>query len=73
MVEEFDKYVHLGHWETPYMRFLREHDAGAQIERTARSESVPRTDEWATQLAFLPKHSHSELLTNEVVLGGARQ
>ncbi|MDH4143520.1 MAG: sulfatase-like hydrolase/transferase, partial [Chloroflexota bacterium] len=150
VVEEFDKYVHVGDWETPYMRFLREHDAlepylqvirdnfrggpehwngvtsplpqeldltcfladeaqqwiggqsgdrpwflqlsfvqphvpligdpiwadhyaGARIERTARSEPVPTTDEWATHLAGLRKHSHSELLTDEFVLRGARQ
>jgi len=150
VVEEFDKYVHLGDWETPYMRFLRERDAldryqhvvganfrggdrhwngvtsplpqefdltcfladeaqhwmgrqpddrpwflqlslvqphvpligdpiwadhyaGAQIERTARSEPEASTDEWATHLAFLRKHSHSELLTDDFVLAGARQ
>jgi arylsulfatase len=150
VVEEFDRYVHLGDWETPYMRFLREHDAlepyqeivaanfrggdghwngvtsplpqeldltcfladeaqqwinnrpgdrpwflqlsfvqphvplmgdptwadhyaDAHIDRTARSEPVPTTDEWAGQLAFLRKHSHSELLTDEFVLAGARQ
>ncbi len=27
VVEEFDKYIHVGDWETPYMRFLRDHDA----------------------------------------------
>ncbi|MDH5236896.1 MAG: sulfatase-like hydrolase/transferase, partial [Acidimicrobiia bacterium] len=150
VVEEFDRYVHLGDWETPYMRFLSEHDAlepyreviganfrggdghwngvtsplpqeldltcfladeaqqwiggqpgdrpwflqlsfvqphvplmgdpiwadhyaGADIERTARSEPVATTDEWATQLAGLRKHSHSELLSDEFVLAGARQ
>jgi arylsulfatase len=150
VVEEFDRYVHLGDWETPYMRFLREHDAlepyqevvaanfrigdrhwngvtsplpqeldltcfladeaqqwigsqpadepwflqlsfvqphvplmgdpiwadhyaGSSIERTARSEPEPHTDEWAAQLAFLRKHSHSELLTDDFVLAGARQ
>jgi arylsulfatase len=150
VVEEFDRYVHLGDWETPYMRFLREHDAlepyqevvaanfrigdrhwngvtsplpqeldltcfladeaqqwiGSQpadepwflqlsfvqphvplmgdptwadhyaeaaIERGPRSEPVPTTDEWATHLAFLRKHSHSELLTDDFVLAGARQ
>jgi len=150
VVEEFDKYVHLGHWETPYMRFLSEHGAlqpyqdviaanfrggdrhwngvtsplpqeldltsfladeaerwislqpndrpwflqlsfvqphvpligdpiwaehyaNAQIERTARSEPQALVDEWATHLGFLRKHSHSELLTDDFVLTGARQ
>ena len=136
VVEEFDRYVHVGEWETPYMRFLHEHDAldayrevvsanfrggdrhwngvtsplpqeldltcfladeaqqwmgrqpsdrpwflqlsfvqphvplmgdpiwadhyaGADIERTARSEPTPTTDEWATHLNGLRKHSHS--------------
>ena len=150
VVEEFDRYVHLGDWETPYMRFLREHDAlepyqnvvganfrggdghwtgvtsplpqeldltcfladeaekwighqpndrpwflqlsfvqphvplmgdpvwaehyaDAYIERVARSEPEPLIEEWANHLAFLRKHSHSELLTDEFVLAGARQ
>ena len=150
VVEEFDKYVHVGDWETPYMRFLRDHDAlepylnvlranfrggdghwkgvtsplpqeldltcfladealqwlegrpgdqpwflqlsfvqphvplmgdpvwadhyaGAGIERTAPSQPVATTDEWATHLAFLRKHSHSDLLSDEFVLAGARQ
>jgi arylsulfatase len=150
VVEEFDRYVHLFDVETPYMRFLREHDAlepyqevvqanfrggdghwkgvtsplpqeldltcfladeaqqwigrqpgdrpwflqlsfvqphvplmgdpiwadhyaSAQIERTARAEPEAFTDEWATHLGFLRKHSHSELLTDEFVLAGARQ
>ena len=150
VVEEFDRYVHLGTWETPYMRLLRDHDAlepyraevaarfrmgdrhwegvtsplpqeldltcfladeaqrwlerqpsdrpwflqlsfvqphvplmgdpvwadhyaGASIERTARSEPAPTTDAWATHLGALRKHSHSELLSDEFVLAGARQ
>ena len=150
VVGEFDRYVHLFDVETPYMRFLREHDAlepyqevvqanfrggdrhwkgvtsplpqeldltcfladeaqqwigrqpgdrpwflqlsfvqphvplmgdpiwadhyaSAQIERTARSEPTPTTDEWATHLNGLRKHSHSELLTDDFVLAGARQ
>lgn len=150
VVEEFDKYVHLGDWETPYMRFLRDrnalgqyqsvvaanfrgtdghwngvtsplpqeldltcfladeaqgwigrqtgdqpwflqlsfvqphvpligdpiwadHYAGAQIERGSRAEPVPTTEDWATHLAFLHKHSRSELLSDEFVLAGARQ
>ena len=150
VVEEFDKYVHLFDVETPYMRFLREHDAlepyrevvqanfrggdrhwngvtsplpqeldltcfladeaqqwldrrpndgpwflqlsfvqphvplmgdpvwgdhyaEAAIERTARSEPTSTTDEWATHLNGLRNHSHSELLTDEFVLAGARQ
>ncbi len=150
VVEEFDKYVHLGDWDTPYMRFLRNHDAldpyqrvvaanfrlgdrhwngvtsplpqeldltcfladeaeqwigrqpgdqpwflqlsfvqphvpligdpiwadyyaGAQIERGPRFEPVPTTDDWATHLGFLRKHSHSDLLTDDFVLAGARQ
>ena len=150
VVEEFDRYVHLGDWETPYMRFLRGHDAlepyqgvvganfrggdghwngatsplpqeldltcfladeaqawigrqpgdrpwfmqlalvqphvplmgdptwaehyaDAHIARTARSEPEPHTEEWANHLAFLRRHSRSELLTDEFVLAGARQ
>jgi arylsulfatase len=150
VVEEFDRYVHLGDVDTPYMRFLREHDAlesyqaivaenfrgtdrhwrgvtsplpqeldltsfladeaqrwigsrpadhpwflqlsfvqphvplmgdptwadhyaEASISRTARGEPVPTTDEWATHLASLRKDSHSELLTDDFVLAGARQ
>jgi arylsulfatase A-like enzyme len=150
VVEEFDKYVHLFDVETPYMQFLREHDAlepyqeivqanfrggdrhwngvtsplpqeldltcfladeaqqwldrrpddvpwflqlsfvqphvplmgdpvwadhyaKAAIERTARSEPTATTDEWATHLNGLRNHSHSELLTDEFVLAGARQ
>jgi choline-sulfatase len=150
VVEEFDRYVHVGDWETPYMRFLRKHDAlepylevvranfrggdrhwkgvtsplpqeldltcfladeaqrwldgrpddqpwflqlsfvqphvplmgdpiwadhyaGADIERTAPAEPVPTTDEWATHLRFLRMHSHSDLLSDEFLLAGARQ
>jgi len=150
VVEEFDRYVHVGDWSTPYMQFLRDngaldeykaiiqanfrggdghwnavtsplpqeldltcfladeaqkwigrqsadrpwfmqlsfvqphvplmgdpiwadHYAGARIKRTARSEPVTTNDAWAQQLAFLRKHSHSELLTDEFVLAGARQ
>ena len=150
VVEEFDRYVHLGDWDTPYMRFLRDHNAlepyqkvitenfrggdkhwngvtsplpqeldltcfladegqrwignqpgdrpwflqlsfvqphvpligdpiwadhyaEAHIERTARATPVPTTDEWTTYLTGLRKHSHSELLTDEFVLTGARQ
>jgi arylsulfatase A-like enzyme len=150
VVEEFDRYVHLFDVETPYMRFLREHDAlapyqevvqanfrggdghwkgvtspipqeldltcfladeaqqwigrqpddrpwfmqlsfvqphvplmgdpiwadhyaEAQIDRTARAEPVALTDEWADHLGLLRKHSHSELLSDEFVLAGARQ
>jgi arylsulfatase A-like enzyme len=44
VIEEFDRYVHLGNWETPYMRFLRSHDAlepyraevGARFRQTNR-------------------------------------
>ncbi len=50
-----------------------DHYAEAAIERGPRSEPVPTTDEWATHLAFLRKHSHSELLTDDFVLAGARQ
>lgn len=150
VVEEFDKYVHLFGAETPYMRFLREHDAlepyqnviranfrgsdqhwkgttsplpqeldltsflaeeaehwigvqppgrpwflqlsfvqphvpligdptwaehyaDAHIERTARHQPVPTTDAWASQLDWMRQHSHSELLTDDFVLTGARQ
>ncbi|MEM7326614.1 MAG: sulfatase-like hydrolase/transferase, partial [Actinomycetota bacterium] len=150
VVEEFDKYVHLGDWETPYMRFLGEHDAlqpyqdvikanfrggdrhwngvtsplpqeldltsfladeakrwidgqsaerpwflqlslvqphvpligdpvwadhyaDARIERTASAEPEATTDAWADHLAWLRTHSHSELLTDDFVLAGARQ
>ena len=150
VVEEFDRYVHVGDWETPYMRFLREHDAlepyremvvanfrggdrhwngvtsplpqefdltcfladeaqqwldrqpsdgpwflqlsfvqphvplmgdplwadhygGVEIARTAPEEPVPTSDEWATHLAFLRRHSHSDLLSDKFVLAGARQ
>ncbi len=150
VVEEFDKYVHLFDWDTPYMKFLREHDAlepyqnvirenfrggdrhwnavtsplpqeldltcfladeaerwigqlagdrpwflqlsfvqphvpligdpiwaeyyaGAQIERTAPAEPVATTNEWATQLKFLRKHSQAQVMTDDFVLAGARQ
>lgn len=150
VVEEFDKYVHVGDWVTPYMRFLRDHDAleayqevvranfrggdrhwrgvtsplpqeldltsfladeaerwigqratdqpwflqlsfvqphvpligdpiwaehysDVLIERTARAEPQALTDEWAAHLDHLRKHSHSELLTDDFVLAGARQ
>jgi choline-sulfatase len=50
-----------------------DHYAEAAIERTAQSEPTPTTDEWATHLNGLRNHSHSELLTDEFVLAGARQ
>ncbi len=50
-----------------------DHYAKAAIERTARSEPTATTDEWATHLNGLRNHSHSELLTDEFVLAGARQ
>jgi len=150
VVEEFDRYVHLGDWETPYMRFLREHDAlepyreviganfrggdrhwngvtsplpqeldltcfladeaqqwigrqpddrpwfmqlsfvqphvplmgdpvwaahyaNADIRRTAPAIPEAGHDAWTDHLALLRKHSHSELLSDEYVLAGARQ
>ncbi|MCP5025218.1 MAG: sulfatase-like hydrolase/transferase, partial [Actinomycetia bacterium] len=150
VVEEFDRYVHIGRQETPYMRFLVEHDAlepyraevearfrignrhweavtsplpqeldltsflAAEAERwlaQRRAEqpwflqlsfvqphvplmgdpvwaahyanteigrtapSVPESDNeaWSSHLARLRGHSHSELLTDEYVLAGARQ
>ena len=150
VVEEFDKYVHVFDWQTPYMRFLREHDAlepyqqvirdnfrggdrhwnavtsplpqeldltsfladeaerwlssrpadqpwflqlsfvqphvpligdpiwaehyaDAQIERGPRSAPVATTEDWGDHLGFMHKHSHSELLTDDFVLAGARQ
>ncbi len=50
-----------------------EHYAGAQIERTARTEPTTENEAWAQQLAFMRRHSHSDLLTDEFVLAGARQ
>jgi arylsulfatase len=50
-----------------------EHYAETHIERVARSEPDPLTEEWAHHFTFLRKHSHSELLTDEFVLAGARQ
>ncbi len=50
-----------------------EHYAGAHIERTARAEPEAFNAEWAQQLTGLRMHSHSELLTDEFVLAGARQ
>ena len=47
--------------------------ADADAARTARSEPEPHTEEWANHLAFLRRHSRSELLTDEFVLAGARQ
>lgn len=150
VVEEFDKYVHLFDAETPYKRFLREHDAlepyqdviranfrggdghwngvtsplpqeldltsflageaeqwinrqdegrpwflqlsfvqphvpmmgdplwaehyaDTPIERTARPLPATSSPEWEAHLDMLRKHSHSELLTDEFVLAGARQ
>ena len=150
VIEEFDRYVHVGDWITPYMQFLDDHGVlemyrdivlanfrggerhwkgvtsplpqeldltcfladeaqqwisrqaddkpwflqlsfvqphvplmgdpiwaeyyeGTMIERTARVEPVSTTDDWDTHLTFLRKHSHSELLTDEFVLDGARQ
>jgi arylsulfatase len=150
VVEEFDKYVHLFDVDTPYMTFLREHDAlepyqqvirdnfrggdkhwnavtsplpqeldltsfladeaerwlaarpadqpwflqlsfvqphvpligdpiwadhyaAAVIERTARAEPATTTEAWGKHLFFCRTHSHSDLLTDEFVLAGARQ
>ena len=150
VVEEFDRYVHVGDQPTPYMRFLSEHGAletyrqvisdnfrggdrhwnaatsplpqeldltsfladeaqswigrqqadtpwflhlsfvqphvpligdpiwsdhyaGAQIERTARTEPMTDNAAWAQHLGFMRRHSHSELLSDEFVLAGARQ
>lgn len=150
VVEEFDRYVHRGKWETPYMAFLRQHDAlelyqkaiaanfrgtaahwrgvtspipqeldltsflageaeqwlssrpagrpwflqlsfvqphvplmadpiwaeryaEVSIERTARAAPAPATEAWAKHLEVLRQHSHSELLSDEFVLSGARQ
>ncbi len=50
-----------------------DHYAGATIERTALSEPVATTEEWATHLGVLRRHSHSELLADDFVLSGARQ
>ncbi|MCP4086324.1 MAG: sulfatase-like hydrolase/transferase [Actinomycetia bacterium] len=150
VVEEFDRYVHTGRQDTPYMRFLRDHDAlepyqaavqarfrmtdrhweaatsplpqeldltsflageaeswlgtrsgerpwflqlsfvqphvplmgdpvwaghyaQAQIPRTG--PAAPQSDHraWSTHLDHLRAHSHSELLSDEFVLSGARQ
>ena len=150
VVEEFDRYVHVGSYDTPYVRFLQAHDAlepyqdavrarfrsgdrhweavtsplpqeldltsflaeeahrwlgdrcgdrpwflqlsfvqphvplmgdpqwaafyaDTDIERTA--PAVPSTEHhgWDAHLGLLRRHSHSELLTDEFVLAGARQ
>lgn len=150
VVEEFDRYIHIGRHDTPYMRFLREHDAlepyrdavrarfrkgdrhweavtsplpqeldltsflASEAERWIEGRSaerpwfmqlsfvqphvplmgdpewaahyadaeiarmapaVPKTDHeaWGQHLGLLRQHSHSELLTDEFVLAGARQ
>ena len=150
VVEEFDKYVHLFDVDTPYMTFLREHDAlepyqqvirdnfrlgdkhwnavtsplpqeldltsfladeaerwlasrptdqpwflqlsfvqphvpligdpiwaehyaDSVIGRTARAEPATTTEAWGKQLRLCRTHSHSDLLTDEFVLAGARQ
>ncbi|MCP4961123.1 MAG: sulfatase-like hydrolase/transferase [Actinomycetia bacterium] len=150
VVEEFDRYVHVGKQQTPYMRFLADHDAlepyrdevaarfrigdrhweavtsplpqeldltsflaaeaerwldrrsgeqpwflqlsfvqphvplmgdpvwaahyaDAEIERTAPTVPEPDNEAWSAHLALLRGHSHSELLTDEYVLAGARQ
>ncbi len=150
VVEEFDRYVHVGRHDTPYMAFLRDHNAlepyqseveahfrggdhhwdgftsplpqemdltsflaaeaerwltqrtgvkpwflqlsfvqphvplmgdpvwaehyaDAEIARTA--PSVPESDHelWSDHLAMLRLHSHSDLLSDEYLLAGARQ
>jgi arylsulfatase A-like enzyme len=150
VVEEFDRYVHIHGVETPYTRFLREHDAlevyqdvvrtvdrntdrhwqaltspipqeldltsfladqavswlatqdgadpfflqlsfvtphvplmgdpvwaahyaDAQIPRGPGSSPDEPTKQWAEHLSILRHHSHSEQLTDEFVLAGARQ
>jgi arylsulfatase A-like enzyme len=150
VVEEFDRYVHLGRHDTPYVRFLRDHDAlepyrdevrarfrtgdrhweavtsplpqeldltsfltgeaerwldkrsgerpwflqlsfvqphvplmgdpewaayYADVPIARAAPAIPETDHeaWGQHLAFLRSHSHSELLTDEYVLAGARQ
>ncbi len=150
VVEEFDRYVHTGRQDTPYMRFLRDHDAlepyraevlarfrtgdrhweaatsplpqqldltsflageaekwigerfrdrpwflqlsfvqphvplmgdpvwaehyaDALIERTAPDAPESDHEAWAFHLERLRAHSHSELLSDDFVLAGARQ
>lgn len=150
VVEEFDRYVHLFDVETPYMRFLRRHDAlepyqevvrdnfrggdghwrgvtspipqeldltcfladeaqkwigrqstdrpwamqlsfvqphvplmgdpiwadyyaDADIARTAPAEPIATTEAWGQHLDLMRRHSHSELLSDDFVLAGARQ
>lgn len=150
VVEEFDRYVHVGDTDTPYMTFLREHGAldeyrelivsrfrggehhweaatsplpqeldltsflageadawlrgrtgerpwflqlsfvqphvpligdpvwaefyaDADIPRAAPSTPETEHPDWSRHLGFLRRHSHSELLTDEFVLAGARQ
>ena len=50
-----------------------DHYGGVEIARTAPEDPVPTSDEWATHLAFLRNHSHSDLLSDKFVLAGARQ
>lgn len=50
-----------------------EHYADVAIERTASAAPQTESEAWATHLEFLRRHSHSELLTDEFVLAGARQ
>jgi len=50
-----------------------EHYRDVHIDRTAPSIPESAHKAWAGHLALLRKHSHSELLTDEFVLAGARQ
>lgn len=55
VVEEFDKYVHLFDVDTPYMRFLREHDALEPYQQVIRDNFRGGDKHWNGVTSPLPQ------------------
>jgi len=55
VVEEFDKYVHLGDWDTPYMQFLRSHRALERYQRIITANFRGGARHWQGVTSPLPQ------------------
>ncbi len=55
VLEEFDRYVHPGRWETPYTRFLRDHDMLEDYQAAIRSRPFNTPQSWEGLTSPLPQ------------------
>ena len=55
VVEEFDRYVHTGRWDTPYTRFLRDNDMLETYQDAIRSRFFLTDEAWEGLTSPLPQ------------------